>query len=117
MFKFQFTGKVGVVFFKEDDKIIAFCPSLDLTTCGKNESEAEKNFKECLKIYLEETIKHGTLEKDLFKHGWKPQPGKLSFIPPEEQFKHIPTHILRRIQIPVQLPCNDTAYPTSLVKD
>jgi predicted RNase H-like HicB family nuclease len=101
MIKFQFTGTVKVVFFAEDNKIVAFCPALDLTTCGNNEREAKRNLEECLKIYLEETIKHGTLEKDLIKHGWKPHPVNMSFVPPSGRHESIPVHILKSIQIPI----------------
>ena len=99
--KLQFSGKVPVIFFRENDSIVAYCPALELSTCGNDIKEAKKNFEECLKIYLTETIKNGTLEKDLLKLGWESKPKDLSFIPPQDDsHKFIPPHILKRMQIP-----------------
>jgi len=105
MLKMQFTGSVEVMFFKDDGMIVAHCPTLALSTCGRDIDEAKKGFEGCLKIYLEETVRHGTLEKDLMKLGWKAHPLNMTLTPPgHSHYKNIPTHILESIQIPVPTP-------------
>ena len=103
MIRIKIEGKVPTVFFKEDDMIIAYSAALNITTCGKNIQEAKKNFKECLRIYFSEIIKHGTLEKDLIKHGWKINPKKLTIEPPVEKKSILPYQIIKtnNISIPV----------------
>ena len=107
MLKFKIEGKLTVTFFRQKDEknIVAYCPVLDLSTCGKTIEEAKENFVECLKIYLEETVRHGTLEKDLLKLGWRPNVKNLTMIPPvQERHRNIPFHILKRERI--SLPLN-----------
>jgi predicted RNase H-like HicB family nuclease len=69
MLNLQFSGKIPVVFFKECKSYIACCPPLDLASQGKTLKEAEKNFFEVLSIYIQETVKRGTLIADLRDHG------------------------------------------------
>ena len=40
----------------------AYCPELDVVSCGRNIDEAQKNLLEVIEIQLEETVKLGTLE-------------------------------------------------------
>ena len=61
---------VEVIFVKEDDYIVAYCPSLQLTGYGHTEGEARESFEIELNIFLEETSKKGTLEKYLLGNGW-----------------------------------------------
>lgn len=103
MLKFKIEGKIPVVFFKDDGMIVAYSAALDLSTCGETIKEAQRNFMGCLKIYLKETIKHGTLEKDLLKLGWKSHPEDFTIIPPAEKHKTVPLHILKRTQISIPL--------------
>ena len=106
MIKLKIEGKVTVVFFREKDEqnIVAYCPVLDLSTCGNTIEKAKQNFIECLKIYLEETIKHGTLERDLLKLGWKPNVVNLTIVPPlQDKCRSIPLHILRKEEIRIPL--------------
>lgn len=66
---------LSVSFFVFSDKtnIIAYCPSLDLSTSGKTEEEAEANFHEMLQLYVECEIESNTLHQDLMAHGWSVQ--------------------------------------------
>jgi len=43
--KYKFNLTVSVI--KEGRQYIAYSPALDLSTCGKNEKEARKNFVNC----------------------------------------------------------------------
>lgn len=81
--------------------IVAYSSVLDLSTCEKTIKQAQKNFIECLNIYLKETVKHGTLEKNLLNHECKSNPENLSILPPEEIHKNI--HILKRTEIRVPI--------------
>lgn len=101
MLKISFTGTLPVVFFKGDDNVVAFCPALDLSTCGEDIREAQSKFAEVLKAYLDETFKHGTFEKDLMKLGWKPHPKNLTLVPPAKDHRSIPLHILKSINFPL----------------
>jgi len=54
-------ANIPVLFFKEDDKYVAYSRALDLSTCGDTEKDAWKMFREALGIFLAETTKMGTL--------------------------------------------------------
>ena len=45
---------------KEGNMYTAYCPELDVVSCGKNIEEARKNLLEVIKIHLEEAAKLGT---------------------------------------------------------
>ena len=40
----------------------AYCPELDIASCGHTPEEAKKKLKEVIEIQLEETAKLGTLK-------------------------------------------------------
>ena len=47
---------------KEGNMYTAYCPELDVISCGRDIDEARKNLLEVIEIQLEETVKLGTLE-------------------------------------------------------
>ncbi|MFH1353214.1 MAG: hypothetical protein ABIH68_06565 [bacterium] len=105
MIRPKFEGKLKVLLLKglAEENTVAYCPSLELSTCGSSSAEARKNFLVALRIYLKETIKHGTPEKYLIKLGWKVNALNLTMIPPREKsYKNIPLHLLNKVEI--QLP-------------
>jgi predicted RNase H-like HicB family nuclease len=51
---------------KEGGMYTAFCPEIDVASCGRTVDEAKENLREALEIYVEETSKKGTL-KDLLE--------------------------------------------------
>ncbi len=63
--------QLGVVFFKENEKFIAYCPAMDLSTCGDTFEHAQKRFDEAARLFLEEIIEMGTLEDVLTEYGWQ----------------------------------------------
>jgi predicted RNase H-like HicB family nuclease len=82
--------KVGieVLLGKQGDYYVTYCSALELSSYGKTEKEAKKNFEIELEIFLEETEKKGTLEKLLLKLGWCLKQGSIpSYVPPKTQ-KH-----------------------------
>ena len=44
----------------------AYCPELDVASCGSDVEQARKNLLEVIEIQLEETAKLGTLKAFLF---------------------------------------------------
>ncbi len=88
-----------VDFYKEGDQFIAYCPALDISTCGDSFEEAKKNFGELMDAFLSETIKMGTLEEVLAECGWKKTTRpKVGWKPPVRQF-------ITEIVESVKLPC------------
>ena len=55
---------------KEGNMFTAYCPELDVASCGRNVEEARKNLLEVIQIQLEETVKLGTLEEFLENAGY-----------------------------------------------
>lgn len=62
--------KIPVVFFAEGEKIIAYSPALDLSTCGDTEEQARKRFAEATTLFFDEIVKMGTAEEVLTECGW-----------------------------------------------
>jgi len=81
-------NSLPVAVFKEGRKYIAYTPLLDLAAQGSSLKDVQKNFDEVLDIYMEETVKNGTLKQDLLKHGWKMLTSQQSWTPP--RFSQIP---------------------------
>lgn len=61
---------LAVLFYKEGDYTVAYCPALELATHGDNEAEAKQYFEDAVHEFINDTIKLGTLEKCLLKYGW-----------------------------------------------
>ena len=70
--------KILVQLIEDGDYITAYAPSLEVSSYAKTKKEAKKRFHEALDIFLDYTIKNGTLEKVLLDLGWtlrkKPTP-------------------------------------------
>lgn len=74
---------LSVVFFKEDSKFVAYCPPLDLSSCGDTFEQAKDRLTEALDTFLQETIRMGTLDDVLQDCGWrKVTHPKKHWIPP-----------------------------------
>ncbi len=67
----EYRFSLDVYIFEEGDNLIAYCPSLDISTSGKDFNDAVANFYECLQLHVESCVEHGTLIQDLLEHGWK----------------------------------------------
>src|SRR5690242_16501656 len=61
---------VPVLIIKDGKHFVAYCPALNLSSYGKNAESAKQAFNENMEIFIEETIRKGTLEKYLLKQGW-----------------------------------------------
>lgn len=58
-----------IIIFKENKTFIAYCPELDVSSCGENIEQAKENLKTTVRLFLEEAEKMGTLEEILAKTG------------------------------------------------
>ncbi len=54
---------------KEGGMFTAYCPELDVASCGHTSEEAKKNLRDVIEIQLEETAKLGTLKDFLAEAG------------------------------------------------
>ena len=74
----EYRFSIEYYIFREGDNLIAYCPSLDISTSGKDYGDAVKNFFERFQIYVETCLELGTLWDDLRDHGWKVTEKKLT---------------------------------------
>jgi hypothetical protein len=75
----KYKCNLPVIFFREGNKVIAYTPALDLSTCGKDLAQAKKRFKEMVDIFFKETE---DLEEVLLECGWQKVAHPPSWIPP-----------------------------------
>lgn len=62
--------EVEVLLVKEGDYWVSYAPSLKLSSYGDSKEEAKKGFSEALGIFIEDTVRKGTLERLLIEYGW-----------------------------------------------
>ena len=60
-----------IIVFKEGNSCIAYCPELDISSCGTNVDHAKKMVKTAVKLFLEEAEKMGTLEDILEESNYR----------------------------------------------
>ncbi len=102
-----------LIIFKQDNNMVVYCPALDLSGYGTNESEAEKSFKTVLSEYFRYTLNKDTLKADLQKLGWKSGNKRKLMTPPSmekllkenDNFKTVfNQYDFRKTVTPVDLP-------------
>ena len=101
--------QVDVVLLKEGEFFVALCPSLNLSSYGHTEKEAKAAFDEALHIFIDDTDRKGSLEKELLKNGWILQhypsisykPPKLSVFPNANSFKGSKSKFKEKIAFPL----------------
>ncbi len=74
--------KIPVLFFEEGNKVIAYSPVFDLSSCGDTEEKARSRFAEAVAIFLGEIARMGTLSEVLEECGWRKVPKKHGWYPP-----------------------------------
>jgi predicted RNase H-like HicB family nuclease len=70
------------IFFQEGKACVAYCPELDVSSCGSDVQQARHNLRTAVRLFLEEAEKMGTLEDILREAGYQQQPNK-SWRPPQ----------------------------------
>jgi len=70
-----------MIVFRESKAYVAYCPELDLSSCGDSVDDARANLKTAVRLFIEETEKLGTLDQVLQEAGYISD-GKGGYIPP-----------------------------------
>ena len=60
-----------MIIFKEDATYVAYCPKLDISSCGNTVEQAKEMLKTAIRLFLEEAEKMGTLEDILEEANYK----------------------------------------------
>lgn len=80
------TVQVQVKILKEGDFLVAYCPVLELSSYGKTLEGTKRAFEGAMRIFIEETAKRGTLERELLSLGWTlRQKPSCDYQPPSSQ--------------------------------
>ena len=61
----------GMIVFKENGSYVAYCPELDISSCGNTVEHAKEMLKTAIRLFLEEAEKMGTLEDILEEANYK----------------------------------------------
>jgi predicted RNase H-like HicB family nuclease len=61
-----------MIVFREGQSYVAYCPELDVSSCGKDIEEARRNLKTAVRLFVEEAEKTGTLADILEEAGYVP---------------------------------------------
>jgi len=70
-----------MIVFSEADAYVAYCPELDVSSCGDTVDEAREHLKTAVRLFIEEAEKMGTLDQVLQEAGYVPD-GKGGYLPP-----------------------------------
>jgi predicted RNase H-like HicB family nuclease len=94
------TAKISFDKSSKDAPFVAYCPELDVSSCGKTEEKAREMLREAIEIVLEEATKAGTLNKYLesvgyAKNGRRMSLPKISF---EPLYFRIPESLASQLQ-------------------
>ena len=60
-----------MIVFKENETYIAYCPELDISSCGNTVEHAKEMLKTAVRLFIEEAEKIGTLEDILEEANYK----------------------------------------------
>ena len=60
-----------VIVFKEDHTYVAYCPELDISSCGQDVQQAKEMLNTAVRLFIEEAEKMGTLEEILDESRYK----------------------------------------------
>lgn len=106
--------QLTVYLFEEDEYTIAYCPALDLSGYGMNETEAKDDLQAVLTEYFIYTTNKKTIRQDLQNLGWTLKksthkkmtpPSEEHIMKTNENFNHImKTFPVRKINTPIQMP-------------
>ena len=77
-----YSTKLQVQFIKQGEYVVAYSPALDISTSGKNASEAKKRFQELAHIFIKEITDAGTSNDVLSELGWVKHAKQKNWMPP-----------------------------------
>lgn len=76
----QIEFNLPVSFISEDGRVVAYTPALDISTSGKDESEAKRRFGELVNIFFKDLVENNTVDAVLNELGW--HKGHFAWNPP-----------------------------------
>ena len=59
-----------MVIFKEGETFVAYCPELDVSSCGESSDQARQHLRTAMRLFLEESERMGTLADLLTEAGY-----------------------------------------------
>jgi len=71
-----------VIVFKENETYVAYCPELDVSSCGNKVDHAKEMLKTAVRLFIEEAEKMGTIEDVLEEANYKQDVGG-KWLPPK----------------------------------
>lgn len=71
-----------MVVFKEDETYVAYCPEVDVSSCGNSVEHAREMLKTAIRLFLEEAEKMGTFE-DILEEARYRKDASGCWIPPK----------------------------------
>lgn len=71
-----------VIIFKEDETYVAYCPELDVSSCGNTVGHAKEMLNTAVRLFLEEAEKIGTL-KDILEEARYKRDDSVRWLPPK----------------------------------
>jgi len=70
-----------MIVFREGQSYVAYCPELDVSSCGREVDEARGNLKTAVRLFIEECNRMGTLDQVLQEAGYAPD-GRGGYVSP-----------------------------------
>jgi hypothetical protein len=64
-------ANIPVIYMKEGDSFVCYCPAFDLVAHGDSFEDAGKSFTTTLKLFIQEVTKKGTWNRVLKEYGWE----------------------------------------------
>jgi predicted RNase H-like HicB family nuclease len=60
-----------MIVFKENETYVAYCPELDISSCGSSVAHAKEMLKSAVRLFIEEAEKMGTVQDILEEANYK----------------------------------------------
>lgn len=60
-----------IIVLKENDAYVAYCPELDISSCGNSVEHSKEMLRTAVRLFLEESEKMGTLDDILEEASYK----------------------------------------------
>ena len=70
-----------IIVFREGATYVAYCPELEVSSCGDTVDDARAHLRTAVRLFLEEAAKMGTLDQVLEEAGYTPD-GEGGYISP-----------------------------------
>jgi predicted RNase H-like HicB family nuclease len=66
----MFSINFDTIIFKEASTFVAYCPELDISSCGNDIEQSRANLKTAVRLFIEEARNMGTLDDILEESGF-----------------------------------------------